>query len=171
MNVSKKKKYEKIQVILTNRVRGLGNKGDVKYVAKGYFRNYLFPMGMAINYSEEKLNSIKLLKSNNTEQINWNVIIEKLENQLLFIGREASGNGVLYASIKSQDVAKIIADNFNIILEKSRIIITNNIKTLGLYKIQLDLDERIINISLIIGRSIEDAKKIAQEHQKVGENE
>ncbi len=168
----KQKKYEKTKVILTTRVRGLGNRGDTIDVAKGYFRNYLQPTGKAVYYNDNNIGFVNSgTNTNKHTSINFAEFIEKLHNHTIFISREASGNGILYASIKSKDIMDILVKDWNLSVDKNRVIINNTIKTLGLFKVQLDLDEQIITMNIVVGRSLEDAKKIYEESQKVGSHE
>ena len=44
-----------MKVILNDDVKHVGEMGDVKNVAMGYFRNYLFPRGLAVPCTEEAL--------------------------------------------------------------------------------------------------------------------
>ncbi|MDE7140120.1 MAG: 50S ribosomal protein L9, partial [Treponemataceae bacterium] len=41
-----------MKVILNQDVKHLGEMGDVKNVANGYYRNYLFPHGFAVPYND-----------------------------------------------------------------------------------------------------------------------
>ena len=53
-----------MKVILNKDLAPLGEEGDVKDVAKGYARNYLFPRGIALPYNER---TIKLFESRREE--------------------------------------------------------------------------------------------------------
>jgi large subunit ribosomal protein L9 len=172
MSKLKHKKCEKTKVILTTRVRGLGNRGDTIDVAKGYFRNYLRPTGKAVCYNDSNINLVSTTANVHKQtSVNFGDFIEKLDNKTMFVSRDASGNGILYASIKSKDITDILSKDWNLVIDKNRVIINNIIKTLGLFKIQLDLDEQIITMNIVVGRSLEDAKKIYEESQKAGSHE
>ena len=41
-----------MKVILNQDVKHLGEEGDVKVVANGYARNYLFPRNLAVPYTD-----------------------------------------------------------------------------------------------------------------------
>lgn len=160
--MSELKFKKKVKIILQTRVRGLGIRGDIKQVAKGYFRNYLNPRNMASLYNEENLNNITSAKYKENTSTNFKALISILDSKPLIIAREASGNGVLYASIKSKDITILLKNEFGIELEKNRIIIQDTIKMLGKYTIKLDLEEKILDTHLFIGRSLEDAKEMIQ---------
>jgi len=53
-----------MKVILNKDLATLGEEGDVKEVAKGYARNYLFPRGIALPYTPRM---IKLIESRRAE--------------------------------------------------------------------------------------------------------
>ena len=57
-----------MKVILTSRIKTLGNIGDVKVVADGYGKNYLLPKKLAIIYNEKNYSRII-----GCECINWHV--------------------------------------------------------------------------------------------------
>ena len=49
-----------VKVILNKDLATLGEEGDVKDVARGYARNYLFPRGIALPYTPQ---TIKLFEA------------------------------------------------------------------------------------------------------------
>jgi large subunit ribosomal protein L9 len=53
-----------MKVILNKDLASLGEEGDVKDVAKGYARNYLFPRGIALPYTPQ---TVKLFEARKDE--------------------------------------------------------------------------------------------------------
>ena len=53
-----------MKVILNQDVKYLGEEGDVKVVANGYARNYLYPRNLAVPYNEA---TVALLESRKVE--------------------------------------------------------------------------------------------------------
>lgn len=158
------KQKGKWKIILTNRVRKLGKRGDILNVSPGYFRNYL-SKGLAISFSEKGYANIQ---STLTTNINENyeteaiTIKEKLDKKHLFFSRQASGTSVLFGSISAKDISKYIQENFETEVFPSRIFIDTQIKNIGVYKVVIELTEKVIfNVLVSVGRSIDEAKELA----------
>jgi large subunit ribosomal protein L9 len=135
-----------MKVILNKDLSTLGEEGDVKDVAKGYARNYLFPKNIALPYNErtiklfearkDKIEERKALKRQDALGLR-----EKLEALSLFLVMPAGANGKLYGAVTAQTVADELAkQSFQI--ERKKIEIPGNaIKSVGKYKIMVKLYE------------------------------
>ena len=58
---------KRVQVVLTESVSSLGRDGDVVDVAPGYARNYLFPLGKAVNVTPSVLKQIEKKRKKDLE--------------------------------------------------------------------------------------------------------
>jgi len=136
-----------MKVILNKDLSPLGEEGDVKDVAKGYARNYLFPRGIALPYNER---TVKLFESRRAEidarkaqkRSDAAGLKEKLESLDLSITMPAGANGKLYGAVTSQTVADELAKQGHQI-ERKRIELAAgaNIKNVGKYKVVVKLYE------------------------------
>ncbi|MDR1902253.1 MAG: 50S ribosomal protein L9, partial [Treponema sp.] len=89
-----------MKVILNKDLAPLGEEGDVREVAKGYARNYLFPRGIAHPYNDKY---IKLFESRREEiearkaekRKDASGLKERLESLELVITMPAGANGKL----------------------------------------------------------------------------
>jgi len=136
-----------MKVILNKDLAPLGEEGDVKDVAKGYARNYLFPRGIALPYNER---TVKLFDSRREEiegrkaqkRTDAAGQKEKLESLDLSITMPAGANGKLYGAVTSQTVADELARH-GYQIERKRIDLAagSNIKTVGKYKVVVKLYE------------------------------
>ena len=135
-----------MKVILNKDLAPLGEEGDVKDVAKGYARNYLFPRGIALPYNEK---TIKLFEGRREEIESRKVqkrtdaagLKERLESLSLEITMPAGANGKLYGAVTSQTLMDELAKN-NFQIERKRIEIPGvSIKNVGKYKITIRLYE------------------------------
>jgi large subunit ribosomal protein L9 len=135
-----------MKVILNKDLATLGEEGDVKDVAKGYARNYLFPRGIALPYTAS---AIKLIESRRAdiearkEQKRKDAmsIKEKLESLELSIAMPAGANGRLYGAVTNHTIADELAKN-GFQIERKRIELAGSgFKTVGKYKAIIKLYE------------------------------
>jgi large subunit ribosomal protein L9 len=135
-----------MKVILNKDLAPLGEEGDVKEVAKGYARNYLFPRGIAhpyndkyIKFFESKRGEIEARKAEKRKDAAG--LQEKLESLELVITMPAGANGRLYGAVTSQTIAEELAkQGFQV--ERKRIEIQgNSFKSVGKYKAAVKLYE------------------------------
>lgn len=100
-----------MKVILLKKVSGLGNVDDVKEVADGYARNYLFPNNLAVqatSFSEKERENRKerLVKKAVTDLNVQQQLASELEGLEIEILEKANENGVLYAAVSPQKIVK-----------------------------------------------------------------
>ena len=135
-----------MKVILNKDLSPLGEEGDVKDVAKGYARNFLFPRGIAVPYNE---NTIKLFESRREEieerkaqkRTDAAGLKERLESLSLEITMPAGANGKLYGAVTSQTVMDEL-NKHGFQIERKRIELSGpSIKNVGKYKVTIKLYE------------------------------
>jgi large subunit ribosomal protein L9 len=135
-----------MKVILNKDINTLGEEGDVKEVAKGYARNYLFPRGIALPYTP---GMIKLIEARRSEiearkeqkRLDARGIKEKLDALELSITMPAGANGRLYGAVTSQTIFEELAKN-GFQIERKRIELPGSgIKSVGKYKASVRLYE------------------------------
>jgi large subunit ribosomal protein L9 len=135
-----------MKVILNKDLPSLGEEGDVKDVARGYARNYLFPRGIALPYTpqtvklfEARKEAIETRKAQKREDARG--LQEKLESLELSITMPAGANGKLYGAVTSQTLADELAkQGFQV--ERKRIDLGGTgFKSAGKYKALIKLYE------------------------------
>jgi large subunit ribosomal protein L9 len=135
-----------MKVILNRDLAPLGEEGDVKDVARGYARNYLFPRNIALPYNES---TVKLFESRREEIEARKVqkrsdaagIREKLESLELAIAMPAGANGRLYGAVTSQTIVDELARQGYQIERKRIELAGNGFKSVGKYKVTVKLYE------------------------------
>jgi large subunit ribosomal protein L9 len=135
-----------MKVILNKDLSPLGEEGDVKDVARGYARNYLFPRSIALPYNEQ---TIRLFESRREEIEGRKAekreaargLKERLEALELSLSMPAGANGRLFGSVTSQTVMDELArQGFQI--ERKRIELPGTtFKSVGRYKVTIHLYE------------------------------
>jgi large subunit ribosomal protein L9 len=135
-----------MKVILNKDLATLGEEGDVRDVAKGYARNYLFPRGIALPYTEKTIqlfegrkDEIEARKAQKRQDAAG--LKEKLEALTLTLSMPAGANGKLYGAVTVQTLAdELVKQGFQI--ERKKIEIPGNtIKSVGRYKVFVKLYE------------------------------
>ncbi|MCL2478647.1 MAG: 50S ribosomal protein L9 [Treponema sp.] len=138
-----------MKVILDKDLAPLGEEGDVKDVAAGYARNFLFPRKIAVPYNDH---TVKLFESRH-EKIEIRRqekrqdaagIKERLESLHLELTMPAGANGKLYGAVTSQTISdELVKLGHNI--ERKRIeLVGSNIKSVGKYKVMVKLYENAV---------------------------
>ena len=135
-----------MKVILNKDLSPLGEEGDVKDVAKGYARNFLFPRGIALPYNEK---TIKIFESRKEEielrktqkRTDAAGLREKLESLNIEIAMPAGPNGKLYGAVTTQTIVDELSKH-GYQIERKRVEIPGaNIKNVGKYKATVKLYE------------------------------
>ncbi|MDR2516369.1 MAG: 50S ribosomal protein L9 [Spirochaetaceae bacterium] len=135
-----------MKVILNKDLNPLGEEGDVREVAKGYARNYLFPRGIALPYTES---TVRLFESRREEiearkaakRQDAAGLREKLEALEMVITMPAGANGKLYGAVTTQLVSEELA-KLGYPTERKKIELAgNSIKAVGKFRAAVKLYE------------------------------
>lgn len=132
------------KVLLTEDVLDLGEAGDVRVVAGGYARNFLFPRNLAVlatpgalKQAEEirRAGMIRRAQQREHAESQAEVITGK---QLLFHAR-AGETGRLYGSVTSSDIADRLQEEVGFEINRRGIQLDHPIRDLGIYDITIRL--------------------------------
>lgn len=145
-----------MQIVLNKTVQKLGYRGDVVNVKRGYFRNYLYPNGLADYGSKER---IKLAESRRGKIVmekqqvldNAKDVLAKLKGLSVTISAKVSDSGKLYGSIAEEEVIGAVLEASSVKLEKE-FIKMNHIKELGDHNVVVHLGEgleEVIKVSVL----------------------
>ncbi len=132
-----------MQLILLERVEGLGNVGDEVQVRAGYGRNFLLPQGKAIEATEgnrrvfERRRAI-LEARQQDEMQKAQATADKLAGLDLSITRAASDGEHLYGSVSTTDLAEILKQA-GYEVERRHVILDEQIKTVGEHSFRVRL--------------------------------
>ena len=103
-----------MKVILNADVKHLGEEGDVKVVANGYYRNFLYPRNLAVPYNEATVayfegRKAEIEAKKDAKRAASASLKEKLEALALEIAVPAGNNGKLYGAVTAQSVMELLA--------------------------------------------------------------
>ena len=138
-----------MEVILLEKIRNLGDVGQVVNVKDGYGRNFLLKFGKALRADKANIDFVKRKK----EEINKkNVeikkgakqILEKIKNKKLIFKKETKENGDLFAPIKPKEISKYFEENFKESINPSQIDLKQEIKKVGKFSLSVNLHSDVI---------------------------
>ncbi|HRU43666.1 MAG TPA: 50S ribosomal protein L9 [Spirochaetota bacterium] len=152
------------KIILKKDVANLGEEGDVKVVKCGYARNYLFPNGLAVDYSLRNRNILerqrgllekrKLMKKENAKELK-----AKLEAEKISISVASGDKGRLYGTVTNMQIEEEIK-KLGYDIDKKKIELKEHIKFSGNYKVLIRLYEDITaSVDLEVIAKIEEKKE------------
>lgn len=149
-----------MQIILLEKIRNLGNLGDVVHVKPGYGRNYLMPQGLAVPANNANLKSFETrreeLKAASQARLEAAQEREKALQGLEVIMSARSAEGKLYGSLTVKDVAEAISAAAGVSIHKSEVQMPNGpIRNLGEYEFAVELHTDIETMVKVV---VEEAK-------------
>ncbi len=130
-----------MKVILLKDVKAQGKAGDVVDVSDGYARNFLFPSNLAKPATATALNSIKIAKEAEVRrrQIEHDEAVElckKLAGVTVTVKIRTGANGKLFGALTAANISDALkAEGYE--LDKKKIVLTEPIKALGHYTVQI----------------------------------
>ncbi len=136
-----------MRVILNQDVPNLGELGDVKEVAPGYARNFLFPRSLAFAHNaksmvlfEKRKAEIEAIKASKRSASSG--LKEKIEAEDFVLDLPAGTNGKLYGAVTSHNIADELLKK-GIEVDRKRIEVPGrSIKSVGSYKVAIRLYEK-----------------------------
>ena len=145
-----------MKVIFSTDVRGQGKKGEMKEVSDGYARNYLIPRGLAAEATADNINAMKLKEKAKAAQIAREKAqaeenARKLEGVQVLIRARAGSSGKLFGAVTSQEICDALKEQFDIDIEKNKIVQAEPIKSFGSYTVKAKLGYEVSgNINVLV---------------------
>ena len=137
-----------MKVILLENVGKIGSIGDVIDVKRGFARNFLISKKKALFASKENVKEvqkikIELSKKDQEKKKDAKSIHEKIQKKEFIVKKLATENKELYGSVKPTEIAKIINELENIKINPSLIQPVKEIKSIGTFKVVLNLHPEV----------------------------
>ena len=138
-----------MKVILLSDIKGVGKKDQVIEASDGYARNYLFPKKLALEANTENMSKLKARQNSNqfrkdTEKKQAEEIAKKLKGIMLKIKVRAGENGKIFGGVTSKEISEGLKRDYNIDIDKKKILLNETIKTIGTFTIDIKLYEGVI---------------------------
>ena len=152
-----------MKVILLENIRKIGSIGEVIDVKRGFARNYLIANKKALYASKENIKEVEKIKSElNKKDLEKKKlakeISEKIKNKEYEVKKLSTENNELYGSVKPTEISKIILEKDKIDIQPSMIQLVDDIKSLGDFKVNINLHSEIqtqIKIKVIAAETIQ----------------
>jgi large subunit ribosomal protein L9 len=137
-----------VKVILRDDVDGLGKRGDIVEVSKGYARNFLNPRGLAMPATEgaqaqaEAMRRARDLKDaqdrGSAEQIATVLVPRTIE-----ISMQASESGRLFGSVTQTEIVAAVLEQTGIELDRKHLLLDEHIKDTGTHMVTARLHSEV----------------------------
>jgi large subunit ribosomal protein L9 len=129
-------------------VSGLGSPGDVVEVKDGYGRNYLLPQGHAIRWTKGAEKQVSVIqRARTTREIrdlgDATVVKGQLEGLKVTLSARAGTAGRLFGSVTSAEVAEAVRAAGGPTLDRRRLELPSQIKSVGSYQVQVKLHPEV----------------------------
>ena len=137
-----------MKIVLLENLRKLGNIGEIINVRRGYARNFLIPQKKALFASDKNIKEVEKIKNdlNKKDQEKKKIakeISEKLKNKIFEVKKLVTENKELYGSVKPSEISKILKEKVDVDLSSSLIQPVKEIKSIGEFKVILNLHSEI----------------------------
>ena len=143
-----------MKVILLENITKIGSIGEVIEVKRGFARDFLIANKKALYASKENIKEVEKMKNElNKKDLEKKKdaknISEKLKLKKYTVKKLSTENNELYGSVKPTEISKIILDKDKIEIKPSLIQLTNDIKSLGEFKVLINLHSEV-QVQIII---------------------
>lgn len=139
---------KRVQVVLNQDIRKLGQEGDLVEVAPGYARNYLVPQGLAVpatrsvlkqvEYRREKERQAKIAEKQQAED--RKVALQTIGR--FVIQKQVGEEEAIFGTVTSQDVADAIQAATNQEIDRRGITVPD-ISKIGFYNAEIKLHPEV----------------------------
>jgi large subunit ribosomal protein L9 len=137
-----------VKVLLTEDVPKLGSAGDIKNVADGYARNYLFPRGYAVAATPGVVKDFELQREAEGRRerrlaSKAESLAKRLSQVTLVFEAKAGETGHLYGSITNASIAEALEAEVGEKFDRRKIL-SDPIREIGWHKVSIRLRSDIV---------------------------
>ncbi len=146
----------KVKIIMNQDVLNLGEEGDIRDVAPGYARNFLFPRKLAVPYTSHFLTILnqkkrKIEKRKEEKRVQAQGMKEQIQKEEIVFTLQAGENGRLFGSITNGQIAEELQKRGYVIERKRIEVPDHHLKMIGEYSIKVKLygeEEAALKVSV-----------------------
>lgn len=138
-----------MKVILLDKVKGHGEKGDVVNVSDGYARNFLLPRNLAV---EATPSNMKVLEQQNKakrekqqqELEEAKKLAKDIEKITVEIKAKSGEGGRLFGSVTSKDITEIVKKKHGIEIDRRKLVLPEPIRDLGVRSLEVKVYPSVV---------------------------
>ena len=137
-----------MKVLLRSDVDGVGKRGEVVEVTKGFARNYLFPTGIALVASagtEKQASAMRRARDlrDMHDREAAQTVSGVLAGTTVTVRARAGTGGRLFGSVTASDVAEAVEAQTGAVIDRRKIQLTDPIKSLGTHLVPVGLHPEV----------------------------
>ena len=133
-----------MKVVLLQDISAKGKQGEIKEVADGYARNYLFPKGLAIPATPAAIKraQTQLIEDEHKQerkQKELGELVQQIEGKELTFKARAGDKEKLHGSITTADIAKELSKTLGSEIDKKVVELDEPLRHLGTHEVNINL--------------------------------
>ncbi|MBR4256034.1 MAG: 50S ribosomal protein L9 [Clostridia bacterium] len=145
-----------MKVLLLEDVKGQGKKGEIVKVSDGYAKNYLIPRNLAKEATDAVMRELKAKEESRlhkieVERAEAKALADKVASLAVVIRQQSGAGGKFYGSVTAKEISEELKKQFDVDIDKRKIIVPEPIKTFGKYELDVKYYQDVTGkINLIV---------------------
>lgn len=133
-----------MKVLLRDDIGGVGKRGDIVEVSRGFARNYLLPGGKALEASpriEQQAAAMRRSRDlrDAKDRESAEAVATVIAGRTISLSARAGSEGRLFGSVTGADISEAIEAQTGAVVDRRRILLEEPIKTLGAHSVPVRL--------------------------------
>ena len=136
-----------MKVVFIQEVPKVAHPGEVKEVADGYARNYLFPRQLAVLATPAELKRVEALRKAEAHLLGKaekeaESLSAKLRDTTITFKVKAGEQGQLYGSVTNVDIARGLQEAMGVDIDRRKVELGEPLRQLGTYEVTVKLSAK-----------------------------
>ena len=137
-----------MKVILLENIKRIGRIGEIIDVKRGFARNFLIVNKKALYASKQNISEVVKIKTelsikDNEKKQLAKTLYEKINKKQYSVKKLSTENNELYGSVKPTEISKLIFNTDKVEIKPSTIQPIIEIKSLGKFKVKINLHSEV----------------------------
>ena len=133
-----------MRVLLRDDVDGVGKKGDIVDVARGFARNYLIPTGRGLVASAGVASQAAAMRrARDLRDAHDRAAAETMAGVLadahVTVSARAGTEGRLFGSVTASDIADAVAKQTGVVVDRRKVLLAEPLKSIGAHVVPIRL--------------------------------